>query len=308
MSSDRELTAAKAGGISLAQMIRAPFLFSLLCMLCAFYVSLHGISWGMGSFRSLVLEIADTKARVVVQPGIFNQDLFGKTLYAKRVDTASGKLEQVLFEDKTSDGQSVITFIAPKGVIFTDEAKGEIQFSLEDGIIYQFDASKISIVNFKNYVAKLDLSKLLSGFEVSDIRPKEMSWGDLLAMDANQSAPSDRFQKKVIAEIHKRLALPFACVVLGFFAMPVACSFDGVRRQYGIVLGLSMFLVYYSLFSFGVSMAESGNMPPALALWLPNAVFAVAAGFGLYYSSKEQSPWMGWLRWLYFIKKPSSKV
>ena len=290
MSTDRELIALKAGGVSLYQMVLAPLLFSIFCMFFALFISLHGISWGMTSFRSSILDYANTKAKIVLQPGIFNQNLFGKTIFARKVDPISGKLEQVIFEDTLQNGKSVVTFLAPQGEIVTDEAAGQLKFILNNGHMYQVGDGKVSMLNFENYTATLDLSKLLSGVELDELRPKEMSWQALLRLASRNLEQKQRFDYKVVLEIHKRLALPLACLVLGMFAMPVACSFEGGKRHHGIILALLMFLVYYSIFSLGMSVGETGKVPPAIAIWIPNGLFALAALAGLYVSNKEQMP------------------
>ena len=294
MGTDRELVALKAGGVSLFQMLCAPLIFSTLCMFFALFISLHGTPWGMGQFRSSILEYANNKARIVLQPGVFNQNLFGKTIFARKVDPYSGRLEQVLFEDSLDDGKRTVTFLAPSGDVITDEQAGQLQFILENGQMYQLDGEKISLLSFEHYVAVLDLGKLFEGAGLGDVRPREMSWAGLHYLANPETPPTEpedqRYQNKILVEIHKRLSLPISCLVLGVFAMPVACVFEGSKRHHGIILALAMFLVYYSIFSLGVSAGETGTLPPAIALWLANAVFAVVAVFSLYASNKERLP------------------
>ena len=55
MSTDRELVALKAGGVSLYQMLPASLFFSLLCTGFGFFISLHLQAWGMSNFRAEVL-------------------------------------------------------------------------------------------------------------------------------------------------------------------------------------------------------------------------------------------------------------
>ena len=55
MSSDRELVALKASGVSLYQLLPAPVVFGSLCTLLTLWVSMFGISWGMDNFRTSVL-------------------------------------------------------------------------------------------------------------------------------------------------------------------------------------------------------------------------------------------------------------
>ena len=289
MSSDRELIALKAGGVSIYQLLAAPALFSCLCLGMTFFISLHGIAWGTNHFRSTILHIANTRAKIVLQPGVFNRDILGLTLFARKVDPVSGRLQQVIFEDSTRDKNTNITVLAPEGEITTDARTGSLVFHLLNGRIYREDRGNISILEFADYAVRLDISSLLSGIKLGEIRPNEMGWQELLRLD--KADPSRHgLQRKVEVEIHKRWALPMACLVLGLFALPLACVFEGVKRQFGIVLALVFFLIYYSLFSVGMTMGESGLLPPAVGIWLANATFFLIGGFGLYLAHKERAP------------------
>ncbi|MDR0339906.1 MAG: LPS export ABC transporter permease LptF [Desulfovibrio sp.] len=292
MSTDRELIAVKTGGVSIYQMLKSPALFSFLCMCLAVFISLHAISWGMNSFRSTILNIANTRAKVVIQPGVFNKNIFGLTLFARKVDPVSGKLLHVIFEDYSQDVHNRLTVLAPEGDITTDTDKGALVFNLYNGRIYRLDAEKnnISILEFEEYRIDIDLANIFSGVNLDDERPKEMSWEALTSMSRNNSAPDERYRRRVEVEIQKRWSLPAACLVLGIFALPLACAFEGVRRQLGIVLALLMFLLYYSVYSLGLTMSESGYLSPMVGLWFVNVLFALVAVIGLHLTHKERAP------------------
>ena len=290
MSTDRELIALRAGGVSLYQLLPAPLVFCTLCCLMTLYISLFGISWGMDSFRSTIVDIASNRARVVVQPGVFNQDIFGLTLFARQVDPDTQEMRSVIFEDRTQDAQNRLTILAETGTITAEPSTGSVLFTLRNGHIYRADGQQFGILEFAEYEIRLDLSMVFSGAEIGGVRPKEMSWEHLQQMHVEKNAPSPRFQLKVAVERQKRWALPAACVVLGLFAMPLACMFEGVRRQIGVVLSLVTFLIYYSVFSLGLSISESGKVAPVLGLWIPNLVFAMVGILGLYLTVREQVP------------------
>ena len=290
MSTDRELIALKAGGVSIYQMLRSPALFSFVCMCFAIFISLHAISWGANNFRATILEIANTKVKLVIQPGVFNRDIFGLTLFARKVDPITGTLSQIIFEDSTQDEKSSITVLAPEGDIITDHEQGALFFHLRNGRLYRVIDDKVSILEFEEYNVGLDLGILLSAVDLGAIRPWEMSWRDLRRMDRKQNAPNPRFQRRVGVEMHKRWSLPVASLVLGVFALPLACAFEGVRRQLGIILALTMFLLYYSIHSVGMNMSESGVLPPTIGLWIANILFALAAGVGLHLVYNERVP------------------
>lgn len=129
MSTDRELIALKAGGVSLYQMLPAPLLFSVCCALLGFWISLYWQAWGMSHFRSEVLTIASSSARVVVQPGVFNKDVPDMVMFARKVDPMSGTMAGVMVEDRRA-ADTKMTILAPEGNLDSDYENGELIFLL----------------------------------------------------------------------------------------------------------------------------------------------------------------------------------
>ncbi|MBG0776496.1 MAG: LPS export ABC transporter permease LptF [Desulfovibrionaceae bacterium] len=293
MSTDRELTALKAGGVSLYQLLPAPVLFCLLCTAANLFVSLYGLSWGMNNFRTTVLEYARTKTQLVIQPGVFNLQFPGLMIYAHDVDNNRGLLTDIIVQDR-SRKEAHATVLAPEGRILPDPEHGRILFVLRDGTIYQQEQERVSVLSFKTYTVRLDLNRILGGSNLEDLKPKELSYARLreLAMDpaATTEAHGANWYRKVLVEVHKRTALPMACLVLGLFAVPLACAFEGLKRQYGVILAMLNFVVYYTLFSIGLSTGEAGTLSPEIGLWLPNGIFLLAGLYGLRTAVREKSP------------------
>jgi lipopolysaccharide export system permease protein len=78
---------------------------------------------------------------------------------------------------------------------------------------------------------------------------------------------------------HKMFSIPFACLALGFLAMPLGMQAKRASRSYGLVLGVAFFLAYYLLLSAGSVFGESGRIPPIAAVWMPNLVTVVVGVF-----------------------------
>ncbi len=297
MSTDRELLALKAGGVSLWQMVPAPALLSLLCAAATLVASLWGLGWGMGRFRATIVDFARTKAEVVLQSGVFNMQFPGLMLYARNVDNTQGLLEDVIVEDHGRTATTV-TILAPMGRIVTEPERGRVLIALDHGRIYQREKTRISVLSFDRYQVRLDLTNLLRGFDVEVVKPKEMSWNRIKALlgkpgtgqgeEGMEAEEAAQFRRKLAVEAHKRWVFPAACLVLPLFAMPLACFFEGLKRQYGVLLAMGLFLVYYSLLSLGLSLGETGLLPPAVGLWLPNVAFLVLGLWGLRVTARER--------------------
>lgn len=290
MSGDRELVALRAGGVSVAQLLPAPMWFAALCCAATMGISLYGIAWGSDNFRTTVLHLAREKAQVNLQPGIFNRDISGLTMFARQVDPRTKDMKQVIVEDASSGEGSRLTILAPTGRITTDNQMGELVFNLHNGRIYKLGTDSVSVLNFGEYNIRIDLEKVFKGVPLGEVKPKEMSWEALLAArDQMAGNPDGRSERKILVEIQKRLSFPVASLVLALFAVPLAAGFQDAKRQTGLILALAAFLLYYSIYSFGITMAESGRVAPYLAIWSPNAVFLLLGLGGMVMVSREGS-------------------
>ncbi len=76
-------------------------------------------------------------------------------------------------------------------------------------------------------------------------------------------------------EMHKKYAIATACIVFVLIAIPVALRFP--RGGVGLVIGVStaVFAVYYVGLIAGEALANRMIVPPGLAMWFTNVLFAV---------------------------------
>lgn len=291
MSTDRELIALKAGGVSLYQMLPAPLLFSVCCALLGFWISLYWQAWGMSHFRSEVLTIASSSARVVVQPGVFNKDVPDMVMFARKVDPMSGTMAGVMVEDRRA-ADTKMTILAPEGNLDSDYENGELIFLLRGGRSYTEKNGSLSIMGFQEYAVRLSLDSLFKGVDMGPVKPKEYTWERLYDEENEKGLQKTdpRMARKIVVERHKRFVFPLACIVLCIFVIPIATSFQGLKQQTGVLMALLLFLAYYSLLMLGMSLGESGDLAPTIGLWVPNAVFLVMGLYGMRLAARERMP------------------
>src|ERR1700760_3418401 len=89
-------------------------------------------------------------------------------------------------------------------------------------------------------------------------------------------------------EIHKRFALPVACIMLAMVGIPLGIATRKGGRSAGYVNAIFVaFFCYYLAFVSLIGLARQKALPVAVALWLPNAVFFVA---GLIFLARLEKP------------------
>lgn len=106
---------------------------------------------------------------------------------------------------------------------------------------------------------------------------EEMNFFDLRNHIADMKMKGQEGIKNYQFEMHQRFASPFAILILTFIG--TALSSRKVRGGIGVHLGLGIAIAFsYILFmSFTKAFAISGNVPPAIAAWIPNILYCVLA-------------------------------
>jgi LPS export ABC transporter permease LptG len=89
-------------------------------------------------------------------------------------------------------------------------------------------------------------------------------------------------------ELHRRFALPVACLTLAMVGIPLGIATRKGGRASGYVTAIFVaFFCYYLAFVSLLGLARQKTLPVPVALWLPNAVFFVA---GLIFLARLEKP------------------
>ncbi|HSE38844.1 MAG TPA: LptF/LptG family permease, partial [Blastocatellia bacterium] len=106
-----------------------------------------------------------------------------------------------------------------------------------------------------------------AGIEREAGQVEEMEWGALIA-----HRPADSDAREWLAEVHKRVALPAACLVFGLLGVGFGITNVRTGRSFGLLLGLAITIIFYLLALWGQHAAVAGALPVWLGIWLANIV------------------------------------
>jgi lipopolysaccharide export system permease protein len=156
--------------------------------------------------------------------------------------------------------------------------------------MYRLDQDSMDVLSFSSYRVSLDLNRLLNNVSVDRDEPRYMSWPELhqvMKHPEKWAEKGSEFYRTAQVERHKRLALPVACIVLGLVALPLGWILDELKRQYGAIVIVGVFLAYYAVFSLGISLGQLGLLPAAVGAWGPNALFLILSAVLFKYALYE---------------------
>ena len=89
----------------------------------------------------------------------------------------------------------------------------------------------------------------------------------------------DQMVKYALIEKHTRFAMPFSAFILTI----IGVSLSSKKRRGGIGMnigiGIALSFSYILFLRFSQMFVHTGALPPSIALWLPNVIYAVIAVF-----------------------------
>jgi len=80
-------------------------------------------------------------------------------------------------------------------------------------------------------------------------------------------------------ELHRKVSFPWVTLIMTLIAVPFAVTTGRRGAMYGIGLGIVLALIYWVATSVFGAVGASGVVPPLLAAWAPNILFAAAAAY-----------------------------
>jgi lipopolysaccharide export system permease protein len=291
LSSDNEITALKASGISLYQMIPPILVFSFTTYAVTTFLSLYSVPRANEASRALLYEIASTKANVGVRERVFNDDFEGLVLYVEEVKPKTLKWEKVFISDARNPAE-VFTIFAREGDVLSDPQALAVTLRLTNGSIHKLgkDPHSYQKVDFNTYDLRLHLKTGFQGKKTEEKHPADMTLGELIrSIHSLQGKTADT--KTQWVKVHEKFSIPFACLIFGVIGIPLGLQSRVARRSKsrGFSWSIGILLIYYLLLNAGTSLAERGILLLEVGMWAPNLIF-LTLGIHLLVKAANEKP------------------
>lgn len=276
LSVDHEVIAMKVSGLSFGQLLRPVLLFSLAISLATLLLTVYAAPWARRQTQQLLSEVVKRRADLGIQEQTFNNDFPGLMIYVHRVTGPGGELEGIFVYDKR-DPENPHTVYARHGNLQYHQAQESLVLNLTEGLVIRWskDVNRQQTVEFRSYQLPLRLFDL----QMKEARSeKEMTLTELSQAIAEEPPGSPRYHRLQV-ELNQRFAMPLGAFLLCLLAMPLGMSPQQHGRVWGLIIGLTVFLLYYIIFTASWRLAVNGRLNPVLAPWLPDFLFAGLAGY-----------------------------
>jgi LPS export ABC transporter permease LptF len=291
MSSDAEITAFKTLGISYKRLLWPVLVFSFLGFLATSFLTLYLAPRANYKWVQTFSESVLTRVQFNINPREFNELIPDTVLFIQDITPEMGWQNIFVYFATPREEPKVILARDGRLNFYPDERRATIE--LFDGMIHSYpidDLENYRIISFGHYEEELNVEGAFPAISAKKrVREKDIKelWRDSRGIKEElQKFPPDQEQtvffqlkkRESIShwiEIHKKVALPFACFIFALLGLPLGAFTKKGGRTSGFTLSIGIILVYYILITAGEQIAMEGRISPFLGMWGPNILFFV---------------------------------
>jgi lipopolysaccharide export system permease protein len=271
LSSDNEIVAIRACGINLFSLIAPLLTVGIILSLMLVVFNDRVIPYAHFNTRKMLIEVGAKNPTAALEPGVFINSFERYVLFIYKIE--ENKMFNVrIYEPQ--EGKPTRTIVAKKGEFIAIPEKNTVKLKLIDGTADEPDPdnpTNFYKLNFKTYFMTLNLTKAQNA-DTIEKKPKDMTILEL-TREIKKLKKEGIDPVPLITEIYEKITLAFSCFV--FILLGSSLAIITRRREKSINLGIAFLIVgvYYLIFIGAEALSLQGYLPPALAMWIPNALF-----------------------------------
>ncbi len=284
MSFDGEITAMKACGVSLWQIV-APILI-LAILLSAFCLSINTSIAPLCRlhFREMIAEVGNEDPAKLLEPGRFVRDFPGMLIYVS--DRKGSDIKDVVVYQLGSNGP-VQNIRAEYGRIHSDPTNALMMIDLfnvhSDALMKESGGdSKWHHIDAREYPYSIDLKQILRKRQVHQ-KVGEMTYGELTKGIRNIAAlfpelqPRDLLRQRMtmMVEANKRLSLSMSCFAFALIGIPLGMKSKRRESSMGVLISLMLIFVFYLFIIIANQLVGKPQLRPDLIVWFPAIAYEI---------------------------------
>lgn len=291
LSSDNEIVVLRACGVSLYRIIFPTFLLAATVYIVTTLMITQVSPLANRSFYKLLYNVAQSKAAFVIEEGVFCNSFPGMVIFANKIPAGNNMSEVFISDERNPEKPHVIT--ARQGTLVNDPSIRGIVLRLQEGTIHNLreEGDIYQKLTFLSNDIVLDFEKPEDGG--IKYGKKELLLPELRdAIRKKEAAGDPNSRKEALTyriELDKKFAFPFAAIVFALLGAPLGITGRRSGKVAGFSTGIAVLILYYVIESAGERLCTQGKLPPLIALWFPNLLFAVAGAYLLYRAANDNT-------------------
>lgn len=295
-SAEQELTAARAGGISLISLISPVLLLSLLCCALSAWFNMDIGPRSRVAFVSLRHDLMANLAYTQIPEGRFIHDFPKFIFYTEK--NHDGEMQGIRIWRIKNETNTDAYIWAAHGRLQLDKTNSQLVLNLSQVGMVNFGmkgtpvshAAQVPIILLTNLNRRLQIKPKISDMTFLQLRqelhrlenlqlaaPPAGNSTNVSAELRTQLAAMQKQKQDIIEPVkvamNREIAFSFACFGFTLVGIPLGIRVHRRETNIGILMALMLVMVYYSFVMLGNSLAGQPEFFPHLILWVPNFIF-----------------------------------
>jgi lipopolysaccharide export system permease protein len=250
---DSEMTVWFTSGLSIAAWIKPVLQFAVPVALVCALLSLWVAPWSQEQSVEYQRLLESRDEVSAVTPGVFRESRSAdRVFFVDKLSERDDVVNNVFVQSMQNNRMGVM--VAQKGFIET-APNGDRFVVLQHGRRYEGTPGSLDYrtVDFDRYAVRIEPREMKRQAPSS----KAMTTPELLA----QHRPEQ------LAELHWRIALPLAVLIMALFAVPLSFVNPRSGRSWNLVLAVLVYALYNNLLSIFQAWTAQGKVAPWIGLW-----------------------------------------
>ena len=277
MQGDSELVAIRAAGVGNTQITLPIVVIGIALSLFALFINLYGVPFAARVVRQVAIQTAIYKLESPIEPGVFNTEIAGYTIYVKDGDLTDGQWKNIFVHNEDEKTGNVRLITSTRGRI--DSSGEQSELVLENAVATTFnnkddDAKLVSErIGEARFAIKTRRGELIQRLSSTELTPEELGLAQL-----SEYAEKREGRERTEAEIlrYRRLILSITPLIFCLLGTALVLRFNRGGRGFGIVIALGSLIGYYLLAFLGEQLARTDAISVAEGSAIPMIGSALA--------------------------------
>ena len=261
MQGDSELVAIRAAGVGNIQITIPILLVGLILSIFAFVINLYGVPVAASIVRRVAMQTAIYKLESPIEPGVFNTEIAGYTIYVRDGDIYDGEWKNIFVHTEDPKAGTVRLLTSTNGRIDTSGEDSELVLENATAITIDRSAGAPKFVSEGigevRVAIKTKRAELIQRLSNAEVTPEELGLGQLSDY-AEKKEGKERTEVEILWQ--RRLILSVTPLIFCLLGTSLVLRFNRQGRGFGIFIALVSLIAYYLLAFLGEQLARTGRL------------------------------------------------
>ncbi len=278
LSADNEITAMRASGVSLWQIIAPALALALVISAACLYLQLEIAP--EYNYRATEMRRTETiKAPLAfLEPGR-HVELPGYIFYI------GDRREQIIYSvqiyEVDDKGNLVRDITARRGEITMDQAEGQVEILLEDAMVTDMDQRQRPLhIPMRRITLPLDYTRELNQARVG----RQIKHMNVPTIFSHIHIYNQRGMKTtpLFIELHNRLAMGLSPLAFLLIGIPFGIRTRRTETSIGLLVSITLAMFFYVFVILSKSLENRPQYYPELMVWIPNVFYQIGGMVALH--------------------------